>query len=285
MKRRVILSTLGLLAGLFFTASVSATNYVIFIHGRTPQNCARTDTDNNYWGSNSNVTGTWTKRFVNYDGTIDPRGTGTCTGRTKLRATINTYCGTGNTCRIICHSMGCYTTDYLAYIDPTFWAGKNIQWSLHAGSATGGSELANAGSWLTGWSADAALNTGTARSWNHNSVLGAAREAYHVAGNCPWYYVTCPGAAILPGYDDGVVAPHTACGHNSTAGNDNCLDSINYGQHRILNGPYYTSTACSSNWDSTNEFYTDHSGTMDKARVCWDGIYGTGSLSYWLNNT
>jgi hypothetical protein len=286
MERRVILLTIGLIAGFLSVSSLSATNYVIFIHGRTPQNCARTDTDNNYWGSTSNVTGGWTKRFVNYDGTIDPKGTGSCTGRTKLKAALNTYCGAGNVCRIICHSMGCLTTDYLAYIEPSFWAGRNIQWSLHAGSATGGSELANLGGWVTGWSADNALKTGNARAFNHNSVLGAGREAYHVAANCPWYYVTCPQQALLPGYDDGAVSPHSACGHNSTAGNNNCLDSVNFGQHRILSAPSYSGYgSCSNDWDSTNMHYTDHNGTKDKARLCWDSIFSKGTLHYWLNNT
>src|SRR5688572_6279077 len=123
IMKRVILSTMGFLAFAMFTASVSATNYVLFVHGRTPQNCARTVDDNNYWGGSSNITGGWTKKFVNYDGTIDPRGTGSCTGRSKLKAAITSYCGTGNTCRIICHSMGCLTTDYVAFADNAFWAG------------------------------------------------------------------------------------------------------------------------------------------------------------------
>ncbi len=282
--KRVILATVGSIAFLMFTEVATATNYAIFIHGRTPQNCSRTDTDNNYWGTSSNIGAAWTKRFVNYDGTIDPRGTGSCTGRTKLRATLNTYCGTGNTCRIICHSMGCLTTDYLAFIDPTFWSSKNISWSLHITGASGGSELANVGTWITGWSADSALKTGTARSWNHNSTLGAGREAYHLGANCPWYFVTCPQQAVLPGYDDGVISPHTSCGHNSTAGNNNCLDSVNWTQHRILNGAYYT--GCKDGWDGpTNLLYTDHNGAKEKARPCWDGIINTGTLSHWVNNT
>ncbi len=287
--RRVSL-ILSLLVGLGLTSALSATNYAIFIHGRGSNNCSKTIDDASYWGTTANITTTFgattfTKKFVNYDGTINPTdGANGCSGRQKLKSALTTYCGTGNSCYIICHSAGCLTTDYVANVDATFWAGRNIGWMLFAASAAGGSELANAGGWATGWGMDTALKTGNARGWGHNAMGG--RYTYNSGGNCPWYS-TCPGAAVLPGYDDGAVAPHSACGHNTTAGNDNCLDSVNYSYHRVLNAPGYTtdSTGCKDSWDSSNQFYTDHTGVKDAARKCWNAIWTTNSLKYWDNNT
>lgn len=269
LKMAVIL-IVGLL--LAFT-EVAAGKYAIFIHGRGSNKCSWSVTNNSYWGSSSNVNGGYTKRFVNYNSQYDPRTFSSCRGSYQLKVRLDSYCKGSNNCQIMCHSAGCYTTAYLAQRYPGYWDNYNISYVIFTGSAEGGSELANAGEWATGWSMDNALKTGTARasSFNHNDT-GGRKYYVHAGYNGNWV------SAILPGEDDGVVAYHSACGINKKGSYSNCTSGTRYSNRRILNGGYYGI----SGWKTSKHgFNTGHSGTMNKGRDGWNGIKAKGTISYY----
>ena len=118
--------------------------------------------------------------------------------------------------KIVCHSAGCYATDYFLskYGFVTDSYDVNISYTLAAASASGGSELADLAFWESN-SMVAALKTGTARSFNHNVSGGVA--SYHVAGFVGDWYASWR----LAGEDDGAVAFHTTCG-KSAGSYDDC---------------------------------------------------------------
>ncbi len=273
---KVSLTSLVLfVGGLVFAASeVSAGKYAIFIHGRGSNKCSLSDTDSSYWGAASNVNGGYTKRFVNYNSQYDPRTFSSCRGSYHLYTKLNSYCKGGHTCQVMCHSAGCYTTAYLAQRYPYYWDDYAMSYVVFTGSAEGGSELANAGEWATGWSMDLALKTGTARasSFNHNDTGG--RMYYLNAGfDGNWL------SAILPGEDDGVVSFHSACGISAGAnGYNSCTASGRWTNHRILNGAYYGV----STWNTSKRGYdADHTVIMSKGRDGWNGIVSKGTISYY----
>ena len=264
-----------LAAGLLFAASeVSATKYAIFIHGRGSNKCSLSDTDNSYWGSASNVNGGYTKRFVNYNSQYDPRTFSSCRGSYHLYTKLNSYCKGGHTCQVMCHSAGCYTTAYLAQRYPYYWDDYAMSYVVFTGSAEGGSELASAGSWATGWSMDTALKPGNARasSFNHNDT-GGRKYYVHAGYDGNWL------SALLPGEDDGVVAYHSACGIAAGSNSySNCTSSARWTNRRILNGGYYAV----SGWNTSKHGYNkDHSGTMTAGRDGWNGIVSKGTISYY----
>ncbi|MCE9499869.1 MAG: hypothetical protein K8R21_05145, partial [Leptospira sp.] len=127
--------------------SVFAQNRTVFVHGKSSANHNGTGTTdvNNYWGGmDSSVTGT--KYFVGYDGTTDPRTYGSARAQTNLTTVLTNQCKGANSCKIVCHSAGCYAIEYwLSNLGGTASSkGFNITKVTALAAASGGSELASA---------------------------------------------------------------------------------------------------------------------------------------------
>lgn len=248
---------------------------VIFVHGRSGSHCdsggGYTTDVNNYWGASKNITTSAARYYVGYDGASDPRTYGTCRAQSKLYQVLEAKCkGSGNNCTIICHSAGCYASEY--FIDKSATA-YNIRRIWASSSAAGGSELANAAFWESN-SMVSALKTGNARgSYNHNNMKGVT--VYAIAG----YEATWTGASIiLPGEDDGAVSYHSTCGINTTGSYSNCLSGTRYSYHTRwaggASGAEYSS--------SKNGYHKVHTGDgsnsiNNAAKLEWNRCKSQGS--------
>jgi hypothetical protein len=217
----------AVVASFLVTASLTAGTVTVFVHGKSGSNHNGTGTTdvNNYWGTSpSTVTGT--KYFVGYDGTSDPRTYGTARAQTNLTTVMVNVCKT-NTCKIVCHSAGCYATEYwLSNLGGTASSkGFLISGVTALAAASGGSELASALNGATfgyaGNAMDKALIVSTARSsFNHNNTAGVTIS--HVGGS-----KGMAGASlILPGEDDYAVAFHSSCGYSTAGGLSACQSSL-----------------------------------------------------------
>ncbi len=141
-----------------------------------------------------------------------------------VRAALDTYCTGNNWCYVACHSAGCAQIGYaLALYGTTGGVDSwNIYWISAAGSAEGGSEIANAGRYLgIGLPLDEDLKTSVMRDpvfFNHDNTAGVTHYMFAGDGwaDNPAYDF---GSALLPGADDTAVAYHSAGGVNNTAYN------------------------------------------------------------------
>ena len=215
-------------AALVASASLSAGTITVFVHGKSGSNHNGTGTTdvNNYWGANANTV-SGTKYFVGYDGTSDPRTYGTARAQTNLTTVLINQCKGVNTCKIVCHSAGCYATEYwLSNLGGTASSkGFKISGVTALAAASGGSELASALNGLTfgyaGNAMDKALIVTTARSsFNHNNTAGVT------VAHVPGYKGMAGASAILPGEDDYAVAYHSSCGYSTVGGLSKCQSSI-----------------------------------------------------------
>ncbi|PJZ71605.1 hypothetical protein CH373_02910 [Leptospira perolatii] len=219
---------LGWVFALVFAGSLSAETYTVFIHGKSDSNhngVGTTDV-NNYWGSAPNsVSGA--KIFIGYDGTSDPRTYGTARAQTNITSGLTAYCKGTNTCKIVCHSAGCYAIEYwFANLGSSASNnGFHLTKVTALASASGGSELASALNGITfgfgGSAMDKSLIVSTARgAYNHNNTAGVT--VYQVPG----YKGMFGASAILPGEDDYAVAFHSSCAYNKAGGLDKCQTSL-----------------------------------------------------------
>ncbi len=213
---------------LLLASTLSAGTVNIFVHGKSGKNhngVGTTDV-NGYWGDTVNsVSGT--KYFVGYDGTTDPRTYGPSRAQTNLTTAMNTYCKGADTCKVICHSAGCYATEYwLSNLGATASSrGYKISGVTALAAASGGSELASALNAITfgfaGNAMDKALIVSTARSsFNHNNTAGVT------VAHVPGYKGMIGASLILPGEDDYAVAYHSACGYSRAGGLSVCQSSV-----------------------------------------------------------
>jgi hypothetical protein len=164
----------------FVTASASAANYTLWVHGRNGgvpaafsywvdhtgynvTNCSTVD-GNNVCTTNA---GYATPVAVDYDGSQHISVTNPI-----VTSAIETYCSGSNSCYIECHSAGCAQVGYTFANTGAPAGGWHVNWVRTAGSAAGGSELANDGSWLTGYNIDSDLHTGTMRAMYNHDKLG-----------------------------------------------------------------------------------------------------------------
>jgi hypothetical protein len=209
-------------------SGLSAQTATIFIHGKSDKSHSGIGTTdvNNYWGSSANVVG-GTKYFIGYDGRTDPRTYGTARAQTNISTGLSQYCRGSNSCKIVCHSAGCYAIEFwLANLGATAWSrGFNITSVTALAAASGGSELASALNGITfgfgGNAMDKSLIVGTARgAYNHNNTAGVT--VFHVPG----YKGMFGASLILPGEDDYAVAYHSSCGYSRTGGLDRCQQSL-----------------------------------------------------------
>ena len=243
----------SLCAALVLSASSAhATNYTVWIHGRSPGNSYNrtTYTDFSYWGPSSTAAGV-NKRAANWDG-----GSSISATNGGIRNALDCYCTGSNFCYVAVHSAGDLQIGYALSLYGTSarnvknavpnssgvcgdtggtQTGWNIYWVDVASGASGGSELANIGQVFTGNPIDNDLKTGNARAlYNHNVTGG--RYFYNFAGASGTLY-----SAILPGQDDEVVSYHSTGGVASTGsfcnpGDFFCDGTLNTGTAATSNG-------------------------------------------------
>ncbi|EMJ89673.1 hypothetical protein [Leptospira meyeri] len=246
---RTILATITafLLAG-----SLSAQTYTVFIHGKSDKNhngVGTTDV-NSYWGSSVNSVG-GTRIFIGYDGTSDPRSYGSSRAQTNIATGLTNYCKGTNSCKIVCHSAGCYAIEYwLSNLGSTASAkGFNLTKVTALASALNGITFGFAGNAM-----DKSLIVSTARgAFNHNNTAGVA------VNHVPGYKGMFGASAILPGEDDYAVAYHSSCGYNKAGGLNKCQSSL---------------TQSEGIWPfNSNVTYTQYSGHYRAPSVTATGLY------------
>lgn len=212
-----------------------ATNYSLWINGRTGGGQLGNHADFTYWGPASTDAGI-NKKSVNWDGynRISAQNH-------LIRDAMDCYCTGPNWCYIAVHSAGNLMIGYALDLyggtqrykktpipngsgqctnsDGTTQTGWNIKWVAVAGGAAGGSELANAGDWALSEPLVSDLKTATARAmYNHNNTRGKTFWLY--AGGRGTLY-----SALLPGQDDEAIAYHSSGGVSGSGGGAYCNPS------------------------------------------------------------
>jgi hypothetical protein len=233
MSRRFLMvvgAALVVVAGASF-----ATNYSLWINGRTGGGVAGNYADFTYWGPAGTAAGV-NKKAVNWDGYshISDKNY-------LVRNALDCYCTGTNWCYVATHSAGNLMIGYTlslyggtarykknatpgsdgacANSDGTTQTGWNIKWVDVAAGAAGGSELANAGDWALSEPLVADLKTGTARAlYDHNNTR--AKMFYMYAGAKGTLY-----SFVLPGQDDEAVAYHSSGGVSGSGGGSYCNPS------------------------------------------------------------
>jgi hypothetical protein len=275
----------GICAAVSFGASeAGATNYTLWIHGRSPGNTYNkvTHADFGYWGPSSTAAGV-NKKSVNWDG-----GSSISSENYRIRNALDCYCTGSNWCYIAAHSAGDLHIGYALAMyggsarykknavpnssgvcgntDGTTQTGWNIKWIDVASGAAGGSELANVGQVFTGNGIDTDLKTANARAlYNHNTTRSI------------WFYMFAGAkgtaySSILDGQDDEAVAYHSTGGVSTTGGFCNpgdwfCTGTLNTGTNATSNGSALWSYHTVELRDSS-EVYNHYSNGS------WSGIVG-----------
>lgn len=215
--------------------AAQATNYSLWINGRTGGGQVNNHADFTYWGPATTAAGV-NKKAINWDGY---NRISTTNG--TIRDALDCYCTGNNWCYVAAHSAGNLQIGYALSLygtstrykknaspnangqcgnsDGTTQVGWNIKWVDVAAGAAGGSELADNGAWATGTPLDQDLKVATARAlYNHNNTAGKTLFMY--AGAKGTLY-----SGILPGQDDEAVAYHSAGGVSGSSGGSFCNPS------------------------------------------------------------
>jgi hypothetical protein len=223
-----------LLAGLF-AAAAQATNYSLWINGRTGGGQLGNHADFAYWGPATANAGV-NKKSVNWDGYNHVSDQ-----NYLVRDALDCYCTGTNWCYIAVHSAGNLQVGYslamyggssrmvknatpngsgtCGNLNGSSQTGWNIKWVDVAGGAAGGSELANSGDWAISEPLVSDLKTSTARAmYDHNATR--AKMFYMYAGANGTLY-----SFILPGQDDEAIAYHSSGGVSGTSGAGFCNPS------------------------------------------------------------
>jgi hypothetical protein len=220
-------------------AAVQATNYSLWINGRTGGGQVGNHADFAYWGPTGTAAGI-NKKSVNWDGYNRISST-----NGGIRDALDCYCTGPNWCYVAAHSAGNLQIGYALSLYGTSsrsiktpspnsagvcpnsgtnsgagtQTGWNIKWVDIAGGAAGGSELADAGDWAISEPLVSDLKTSTARAmYNHSSTAG--KWFYMYAGASGTLY-----SFVLPGQDDEVVAYHSSGGVSGSSGGSYCNPS------------------------------------------------------------
>ena len=224
------------LAAVTIGATVAiATNYTLWINGRTGGGQIGNYSDFSYWGPSSTAAGV-NKKAVNWDGynsVANQNG--------YIRNALDCYCTGNNWCYVGAHSAGNLQIGYaLALyggsartitnatpnsggVCSASGAGTQTGWNIKfvnvAGGAGGGSELANAGDWALSEPLVTDLKTANARAlYDHNQTRG--KIFYMFAGAKGTLY-----SAVLPGQDDEAIAYHSSGGVSGSSGAGYCNPS------------------------------------------------------------
>ncbi len=272
----------------FATNQTFAANYVIYVHGKGSDSSGLSNTNTSRWGNSESYgaahqrrsTSWGASRFVNYDSTQDPRTSGTTRAQTKLASAISSFCTGANKCVIICHSAGCYATEYYLATQGT---PANLLYVVAGASAAGGSSVADIGTTATlispllsllGWAIAGepnnmtkALKTGTARSFNHNT---SKVTIHSLAG----YKSAQPASTAIKGEDDKLVNFSGACGYSSHGTMTNCADGKNakYTKHVSYCNSKGAVTCNTSK--GSGAYNADHSAMQPVARDALDRLLG-----------
>jgi len=232
LKSFAVIAALAAAGG---TLTSFATNYSLWVNGRTGGGQLGNYADFSYWGPSGTSAGV-NKKSVNWDGKSH-----IADQNYLVRNALDCYCTGSNWCYIAVHSAGDlmigYTLDMYggssrykktpspdasgscSNSDGTTQTGWNIKWVDVAAGAGGGSELANVGAWATSYALDQDLKTATARAlYNHNDTRG--KIFYMYAGAKGTLY-----SGILPGQDDEAVAYHSSGGVSGSGGGSYCNPS------------------------------------------------------------
>ncbi|MGA9522097.1 MAG: hypothetical protein WBV82_11565 [Myxococcaceae bacterium] len=211
-----------------------ATNYTLWIHGRTARDSTQVGNyeDFSYWGPKSASAGV-NKRAVNWDGYSK-----IADQNVHIRNALDCYCTGENWCYVAVHSAGNLHIGYALSLyggtrrnkknavpnasgvcgdsDGSTQVGWNIKWVDVASGAGGGSELADRGNWTTSEPLVSDLVTTTARAlYDHN--LTRSRWFYMFAGAKGTFY-----SGMLPGQDDEAVSYHSSGGVSGSSGGSYC---------------------------------------------------------------
>jgi len=220
------------LAAVVVAVSASATNYSLWINGRTGGGQVGNYADFTYWGP-STVNAGVNKKAVNWDGRSHIADQSPI-----LRNALDCFCTGPNWCYIAVHSAGDLLIGYTLDLyggsarfkktplpnaagqctnsDGTTQVGWNIKFVRVAAGAAGGSELANSGDWALSEPLVSDLKTATARAlYNHNNTRGSIFHMYAGASGAAYSF-------LLPGQDDEVVAYHSAGGVSGSSGASFC---------------------------------------------------------------
>ncbi len=224
-----MMRTLVLLSLAFATFQAQATNYTLWINGRSNSSGVVGNYNSfGYWGPSTTAAGI-NKKSVNWDGYNS-----IASQNSKVRDALDCFCTGANWCYIATHSAGDlmlgYTlanygasarlkknatpnsTGQCGNTDGTSQTGWNIKWVRAASGAGGGSELSDAGSWTTSEPLVKDLKTTTARAmFNHNNTANVMFYMY--AGAKGTLY-----SGILPGQDDEAVSYHSTGGIAGASG-------------------------------------------------------------------
>lgn len=227
LLRAIVAPGLLAVAGL-----ASATNYTLWINGRTGGGIVGNYDSFTYWGPASTPAGV-NKKAVNWDGRSS-----IAASSPRIRDALDCFCTGANWCYVATHSAGDLLFGYtLAHyggstrvkknavanaagvcgnLDGSTQTGWNIRWVRVAAGSGGGSELADIGSWTTSEPLVQDVRTTTARAmYDHNATRGI------------WFYMYAGArgalySSILPGQDDEVEAYHSAGGVAGSSGASFC---------------------------------------------------------------
>ncbi|WP_338844451.1 hypothetical protein V8J88_12440 [Massilia sp. W12] len=228
MMRIAQLSRSAMLLCLLAAGAANATNYTLWINGRTGGGAVGNYNSWNYWGPGATAAGV-NKKSVNWDGYNN-----ISSQSGKIRDALDCFCTGSNWCYIATHSAGQMMLGYtLAQYgasarykknatpnsagqcgnsDGGTQTGWNIKWVRAAGSAAGGSELADYGSWALSEPLVKDLKTTTARAmYDHNNTQNV------------WFYMYAGAkgtlySGLLPGQDDEAVSYHSSGGIAGSSG-------------------------------------------------------------------
>jgi hypothetical protein len=233
LKRWLAAGTL--VATALLAVAAQATNYSLWINGRTGGGQVGNYADFTYWGPATTAAGV-NKKSVNWDGVSSIAST-----NGKIRDALDCYCTGTNWCYVAAHSAGNLQIGYALALYGTSarsiktaapnaagqcsnsgagtQTGWNIKWVDIAGGAAGGSELADAGDWAISEPLVSDLKTSTARAmYNHNSTTG--KTFFMHAGAKGTLY-----SFVLPGQDDEAIAYHSSGGVSGSSGASYCNPS------------------------------------------------------------
>ena len=219
------------LPGLFAAGLASATNYTLWIHGRTGGGAIGNYNDFTYFGPNATPAGI-NKKSVNWDGR-----SGVASQSAYVRNALDCFCTGNNWCYIATHSAGDMLIGYtlanyggstrqvtnaqanaagVCTASGGSQTGWNIKWVRAAAGSAGGSELADIGAWLTSEPLAQQHKVATARAlYNHNDTRGIWFYMYAAARGTLYSFA-------LPGQDDEVVAYHSSGGVSGSSGSSFC---------------------------------------------------------------
>lgn len=232
LRRAALAVAIVATGGAGIAALAHATNYSLWINGRTGGGQLGNHADFSYWGPASTAAGI-NKKSVNWDGynTVSSQNF-------LVRDALDCYCTGNNWCYVAAHSAGNLQVGYAlsmyggstrtkknatpnsggvcADAGTGTQSGWNIKFVDVAGGAAGGSELSNAGSWALSEPLVGELKTATSRAmYNHNSTRGAMFYM-HAGANGTLY------SSVLPGQDDEAIAYHSSGGVSGSSGGSYC---------------------------------------------------------------